>query len=579
MTTSAIENHWDACQAALEGHSDHVNSVAFSPDSKSIASGSRDGTIKIWDAITGHCKMTIADHDGEANSIAFSPDSQYLAWGSRTAFSIWNTSTGHSARRLMDYHTNLSTLAFSPDSTLFASTSSAGIWDTRSGDRKCALPAVAIKAQALAFLPDGQHLASANIRGLIISNFTTGVVEVSHSPDRIGTWVAYTFSADGRYLAFQQHDRFMVWDITTSCCVREIHVDNRRPLALSPDGQYLALACYRSVDIWDVKTGQCAATVASHLSPFHVAAVFSPNNGYLASSSLHGNVRVWDITRSGCEKETVEEICAPFRSVSLSPCTRYIASVEEDETVKIWDAQTGCFKAKEEGDKYWEGSTLFSPNGKFLAVSRGPWVEIWDIAAGNCNVTREYDVYLIYSGTYPVTFSPDSRRWASLDSNGSISIRDTVTGRKLISLTAEHFLSAATLAFSPNGQLLASASDNSVRIWDSVTGDFKAMIDLITASKAIFFDETGIYLLSDAFTFDLSDPTQPIAIAHPLGLLSPSYQQNQYGISENGVWITYNGRNLLWLPSEYRTSKFSIVGSTIALGCVDGRLLVFRFSG
>ncbi|KAH6957874.1 quinon protein alcohol dehydrogenase-like superfamily [Ilyonectria sp. MPI-CAGE-AT-0026] len=574
VTTSAIENHWDACQATLEGHSKDVNSVAFSPDSKSIASGSRDGTIKIWDAVTGHCKMTIADPDGEVKSIAFSPDSQYLAWESQITLSIWNSSTDYWTGRLIDYHSEYGTVAFSPDSTLFASTSSAGIWDTRSGDWKWALPAAAIQADALAFLPDGQRLASADIRGLRISNLRTGKVEAPHYPGGNGFLDGHAFSADGRYFAFKEDDRVMVLDTTTSRCVREIHAAMGRHLVLSSDGQYLALACNGSVEIWDIKTGQCAATIASHLSPSHVGVAFSPNNGYLASSSLHGTIRVWDITRSGCEKEIIEGICAPFQSLSLSPCTRYIASVEEFGTLKIWDAQTGCFNVDHESGHYSDPSVLFSPNGKMLAVSRWKSIEIWDSAAGSCNVTLECGVFLFRS----VTFSPDSRYLASVNPDGNISMWDTITGRKLISLT-ERFLSGPTLAFSPNGQLLASASDNRVKIWDTVMGDFKAMIDLTTASKTISFDETGIYLRTDAVTFDLSDPTQPVAIAHALGLLTPSYQQNQYGISKNRVWITCNGRNLLWLPSEYRTSIFSIVGSTVAIGCVDGRLLVFRFSG
>lgn len=554
-------------------------SVAFSADSKSIASGSGDGAIKIWDAITGHCTMTIAGHDDEIRSIAFSPDSQYLAWGSRTTFSIWNTSTGHGTRRINDYYWGLGLgmvgqVAFSPDSTLLASTSSASVWDTRSGDRKLALPAAASEAEALAFLPDRQHLASADKWGLTISNFRTGTVDASHSFDRDSLPHAHTFSADGRYLAFQEYARVIVLDTTTSRCVGEIHVGKRRLLVLSPDGQYLALAFNRTIEIWDVKIGQCTATVASHLSLSHVAVAFSPNHGYLASSSLHGTVRVWDITRSGHEKKTVEDSHHSFRSVNLSPCTRYIASVEKDETVKVWDAQTGCFKAKLVCHKSWLVSTLFSPNGKILAVLRGGLVRIWDIGAGSCNVTLECGVHSIHS----VTFSPDSRYLASVNPHGGISIWDTLTGRKLISLT-EHSLFVPTLAFSPNGQLLAPASYNRIKIWDTAMGDLKAMIHLTTVSETFSFDETGIYLRTDAVTFDLSDPTQPVAIAHPPVLLSPSCQQNQYGISENGVWITCNGRNLLWLPSEYRSSTFSIVGSTVAIGCVDGRLLVFRFPG
>ncbi|KAL6410125.1 hypothetical protein AUP68_06536 [Ilyonectria robusta] len=59
---------------------------------------------------------------------------------------------------------------------------------------------------------------------------------------------------------------------------------------------------------------------------------------------------------------------------------------------------------------------------------------------------------------------------------------------------------------------------------------------------------------------------------------SPSDAQG-YGISADGAWITYQGRNLLWLPSEYRLHRSAIAVSTVALGCSSGRVLLFRFTG
>src|SRR4051794_25344203 len=54
-----VEDNWNACRQTLEGHSSHVYSVALSPNSKLVASGSRDSTVKIWDVATGTCTQTL----------------------------------------------------------------------------------------------------------------------------------------------------------------------------------------------------------------------------------------------------------------------------------------------------------------------------------------------------------------------------------------------------------------------------------------------------------------------------------------------------------------------------------------
>ncbi|EGU73067.1 hypothetical protein FOXB_16423 [Fusarium oxysporum f. sp. conglutinans Fo5176] len=107
-------------------------------------------------------------------------------------------------------------------------------------------------------------------------------------------------------------------------------------------------------------------------------------------------------------------------------------------------------------------------------------------------------------------------------------------------------------------------------MWDATTGHCQATLD------------TGARLLTDAGTFDLSvhslSPSPPAApfasspLHHPL-------QRQSYDISADGVWITYQCRNLLWLPSEYRPKTSAIAASTVALGCKTGRVLLFRFMG
>ena len=90
----AMEEKWSPCLQTLKGHSDLVRSVAFSHDSARFASGSGDGTAKIWDASSGECLQTLKGHSGWVMSVAFSHDSTRLASGSDDdTVKIWDASS------------------------------------------------------------------------------------------------------------------------------------------------------------------------------------------------------------------------------------------------------------------------------------------------------------------------------------------------------------------------------------------------------------------------------------------------------------------------------------------------------
>ncbi|RYC79718.1 Vegetative incompatibility protein HET-E-1 [Fusarium oxysporum f. sp. narcissi] len=133
----SVESDWNACLQTLEGHDDLVTSVAFSADGQWIASGSMDGTVKIWDTATGACVQTLKGHGAWVNSIVFSADGQQLASGSSDeTVKIWDVATGTCMQTLVGHNDSVSSVAFSADGQRVASGSSdetVKIWDAVTG--------------------------------------------------------------------------------------------------------------------------------------------------------------------------------------------------------------------------------------------------------------------------------------------------------------------------------------------------------------------------------------------------------------------------------------------------------------
>ncbi|KAH9944909.1 WD40-repeat-containing domain protein [Amylocystis lapponica] len=124
----------------LQGHTSGITSVAFSPDGKQIVSGSRDQTIRIWNAATGESIMQpLQGHTSGITSVAFSPDGKQIVSGSwdRT-IRIWNAATGESIMQPLQGHTDMITsVAFSPDGKQIVSGSynkTIRIWDAATGE-------------------------------------------------------------------------------------------------------------------------------------------------------------------------------------------------------------------------------------------------------------------------------------------------------------------------------------------------------------------------------------------------------------------------------------------------------------
>lgn len=142
-----------------------VTSVAFSPDGKMLATGSADGTVKLWDTSTGAGSTPLSpSHKGKVWAVAFSSDGKMLATGGADHnINLWNTSTGKNLKPLHGHLNEVVSVAFSPDNKLLASGSSdntAILWDVDAGKELTTITGHNSAVTFVAFFPDGTRLAT-----------------------------------------------------------------------------------------------------------------------------------------------------------------------------------------------------------------------------------------------------------------------------------------------------------------------------------------------------------------------------------------------------------------------------------
>lgn len=166
------------------------------------------------------------------------------------------------------------------------------------------------------------------------------------------------------------------------------------------------------------------------------------------------------------------------------------------------------------------------------------------------------------------------------DNDRTVKLWDAVTGECKQTLEG-HSNTVTSVVFSADGQQIASGSgDRTVKIWDAETGECKQTFEAGRVLAHLLFDPmTNTRLFTDIGLLNLDLPALPPAIDNQsTDATLRGVRHSGWGISSDGIWIVKDGKNMLWLPLEYRVEESAVVGSTVAIGCRSGRVLVMKFS-
>ena len=441
--------------ATLRGFANGYQRMAFSPDGAWLVTGGQDQTLRLWDCRIRE-DLTVTPQE----PIAFSPDGLSFATADDTV-QLFDSRDGKLIREFKNHTGHVNSLAFSLDGSLIASAGSdqtSRVWETATGKEVAVFKGHSSGVKSVVFHPNGKRLASSDHdKTLLIWEWQTGkqLKKLDANPSCSGF--------PGRPRKGPDYAHGLAW---------------------SPDGKWL-LALYDCdqsgpwwdrtrtsfIRLFDAESGEKVGMLKGH--KFAVtSAAFSPDSRWIVSAGKDSTIRIWDVAARE-EVQLIDGHLGPVHDVTFSSDGNRVLSAGVDSTVRVWDRKSGdelktYGEAKKTGQSTWSVirsrcRITLTPDGGEVRAKIGSRIHQWS--------AQETERVRVLAGPKkPLALSEGGRLVASV-SGHSIVLWDTITGKKLRTLTG-HSDAIRTLAFNGDGTRLISVTlPCIVKLWDTQTGE------------------------------------------------------------------------------------------------------------
>jgi WD40 repeat protein len=556
-TAELIDLSTHGTRTIAPGIKGQVTSVAYSPSGRVLALAL--GTHVVLWSVSGNRAMCTVTGMSRVESVAFSHGGGQIATGTDAGAALWNARTCHFIRRVGPTHAAVYSVAFSPgDRSLAVAAGRRVILTNLAGGRDHVLTGPST-AYGLAISPSGDLLAAAYANGRVVLWSLHSRVVV-HSWRGSGAFEGVAFSPDGHLLAAASDDNTVrVWSPSTGEPVSVLvgHSEAVNSVSFGPGGTLVSGGGDGTMIAWataDLAPGRSLSSRGQAL-----ALAFDADGTLLAASS-RASVRVWNLS-SGRLTRTIAANRSRIETVAFDPTRPLLASADDSGTTVLSDLSTHrTVSVKDPGSTY---ALAFSPDGRTIATG-GADDHVTLRSANTGQLIKRIGAQP--NSIEALAFDRTGRYLAAADENGTLTLW-RLPGYRMVARFRSSDDPVNTVAFNSSGTVLASGgADDSIVLWNPLTGH--------QLSAPLAGPSGGIIELA----FDAVNPGRLLSVSQDGTVMDWDINSGlgtplEHGpLNPKAVAVAPNGGLAAAGASDGRISLFSDPPTTVALQTVGMRL-------